>query len=154
MKKAALIIILLGTLNSCLPESHEDIKINDALMPYFETFAEEAELRGFTFDWEASRIEGYISDLSVTGVLGQCVHDNLDPDRVIIDQDFWAQASTFDKEFIVFHELGHCYLNRNHKDDVDADGLCVSLMNSGSQRCRANYTSETRESYLDELFDL
>ena len=154
MKKVAFILIIIGSMSSCIPEPKEAINLNDALHPYFETFADEAELRGFTFDWEEARIEGYISDLSVSGVLGQCVHDNLDPDRVIIDQDFWNEASSSDKEFIVFHELGHCYLNRNHTDEIDDNGLCISIMNSGSLRCRANYTSNTREAYLDELFDL
>jgi len=55
------------------------------------------------------------------------------------------------KERLVFHELGHCVLNRSHLETVGTDGHCLSIMNS-AQRCSDNYNAQTREKYLDELF--
>jgi len=57
------------------------------------------------------------------------------------------------KELIVFHELGHCFLQRGHREDALPNGACVSIMRSGIEDCLDNYTSETRSFYIDELFD-
>ena len=54
---------------------------------------------------------------------------------------------------IFFHELGHCVLFRGHREDVNQNGSCVSIMRSGIEECWDNYRSTTREIYLDELFD-
>ena len=138
----------------CAPDEPQAEYLHEDLEPFFTSFTQEAALRGITFDWKEAQIEGYISDLSDESILGQCVHDNLEPDRIIIDQSFWFNSSYYDKEFIIFHELGHCFLGRSHLDDVDDRGICISIMNSGSARCRSNYSENTREQYLDELFEL
>lgn len=51
---------------------------------------------------------------STSHLLGQCqIYGN---DRlVIVDTNFWAKASIDSKRALVFHELGHCYLNRGHR---------------------------------------
>jgi len=48
--------------------------------------------------------------------------------------------------------LGHCVLNREHLDDADNQGNCVSIMTSGTGSCHINYTIATRKNLLDELF--
>ena len=55
---------------------------------------------------------------------------------------------------IVFHELGHCYLTRGHKDERKNNGTCASIMRSGKAACMDFYTSDNRKEYLDELFDM
>lgn len=154
MKHLFFLLILGLTVVSCLPEETEAINLDEELIPYFDRFSEEAAIRGFSFDWKEDRIEGYIGELTDEKILGQCIHDNLDPNSVIISETFWNNSGFYDKEFIVFHELGHCFLNRNHNDDTDETGMCTSIMNSGSQACRANYGADTRDEYLDELFTL
>ncbi len=57
------------------------------------------------------------------------------------------------REFVVFHELGHCDLGRDHRDEAFDNGVCVSIMRSGLGDCRDYYHPRTREGYLDELFD-
>ena len=72
--------------------------------------------------------------------------------NILLDSQFWRRASEMEKEFLVFHELGHCYLGRSHLDEVAQNGNCQSMMNSGMGNCRINYNSQTRNEYLDELF--
>ena len=139
---------------SCLPESEAEIIIDEELVFYFDTFKTEAAKRGITVDYQEVGLGGMIKDLSSEGILGQCVHDNLNPDLVIIDNAFWQSSNNMHREFIVFHELGHCFLDRGHDDSKDANGKCASIMNSGSAQCRANYTTESRNAYLDELFNI
>jgi len=65
---------------------------------------------------------------------------------------FWETASFAEKEYVVFHELGHCALNRRHLDTKNADGTCLSMMQSGNGSCKMNYNAQNRSKYLDELF--
>lgn len=129
-------------------EPNEVLVIDSRLKPYFDRFEEEAISRGLSLDF--SDIEGKLDDLD--GVGGQCVRNSALPDEVLIDIVFWTQASEADREFIVFHELGHCVLNRSHLDTKNADGTCLSIMHSGVSGCRFIYDEDNREEYLEELF--
>ncbi|MDW3645675.1 MAG: hypothetical protein R8P61_01265 [Bacteroidia bacterium] len=131
---------------ACEPD--EVLVIDSRLKPYFDRFEEEASMRGLSLDF--SDLEGKIEDLD--GVGGQCVRNSTLPDEVLIDFVFWTQASELEKEFIVFHELGHCVLDRSHLDTKNADGTCVSIMHSGVSGCRFIYEDIKREEYLEELF--
>ena len=71
----------------------------------------------------------------------------------MIDIDFWNSASESAREMIVFHELGHCFLQRGHNDNKQDDGTCVSIMRSGKGGCIDFYTSSNRGSLLDELYE-
>jgi hypothetical protein len=37
--------------------------------------------------------------------------------EIEIDPDFWFESSDVKKEELLFHELGHCILNRDHLDE-------------------------------------
>ena len=133
-------------------EKEEQVFVDADLLPYFNTFSDEAAARGVTFDYEASRIEGHLTDIEEQDVLGKCQFNSVDPDKVFIDNAFWRRASHLEKEFLIFHELGHCFLERDHLDTQNSDGTCISMMQSGLGECDDNYNSQTRSDYLDELF--
>ena len=84
-------------------------------------------------------------------IVGQC-WQNSEEAYIVIDMEYWLNASTMDREFIVFHELGHCYLQREHLDVRDARGICTSIMSSGTSNCVRSYTTQNRNDLLDELF--
>ncbi len=143
-------ITILALSISC---SSEDIVETDAeLQPFFDLFAKEAEARGFTVDYEAERIEGLLQDIPNGAIQGQCFRNEEKPLKVIIDVNFWNNADQFGKEFIIFHELGHCFLGRDHLDTSRPDGLCTSIMHSNPGACNFNLNETTREGYFDELF--
>jgi hypothetical protein len=49
-----------------------------------------------------------------THILGQC-QIYTDDRLVLVDESFWQSASADDKRTLIYHELGHCYLNRSHR---------------------------------------
>jgi len=141
---------------ACLDDEPEPIFldhfIDERLVPYFDAFQEEAKTRGFDYDFKALRVDGYIQRIRENGVAGQCQAYESGQLAVVVQPIYWDNISEQDKEFLIFHELGHCILDREHFDDSNADGTCKSIMNSGGLFCDINYNDRTREEYLDELF--
>ena len=141
------------------PEPEEEVtmksyaNVDAALWPFFEAFEKEGEARGINVDLSLSLITGDIEEIAEQHVAGQCTYSSNHPNHVTIDLEFWENASDLFKEFIIFHELGHCYLARDHREDANANGTCKSLMRSGVEDCRDNYNVNTRDRYIDELFN-
>jgi len=127
--------------------------VEEALWVYFDRFEKEGVLRGLDINLRQAEVTGVIEGLEEDGVAGQCTYGSHRSNHVQIDQDFWDRASDLLREFVVFHELGHCDLARDHREAANPDGTCQSIMASGTGNCRDNYRTSTRESYLDELFD-
>lgn len=127
--------------------------VDEALWVYFERFEKEAARRGVGLNLAYSGVTGRVENITEDGIAGQCNYHSHADNHVIIDLDYWERATDLGREFVVFHELGHCELLRAHREDYHTDGTCASIMRSGSGSCRDNYTTLTRGRYLDELFD-
>jgi len=130
----------------------DEVETDAELQPFFEIFAKEAAKRGFTVDYEAERIEGLLQDIFDSNIQGQCFRNEKKPKKVIIDTEYWARSTDLEKEFIIYHELGHCFLNRSHLNDGDSSGECVSIMHANPGVCNFLLTEENKSDYLDELF--
>lgn len=126
--------------------------IDNRLRPYFNAFKEEAATRGMDIDFRLLKVDGYIQSIPEQGVAGQCQTNTNNTTAVVVQPLYWDNINEFDKEFLIFHELGHCVLKREHLDEANPDGTCVSIMNSGGIFCDINYNSRTRDQYIDELF--
>ncbi len=113
----------------------------------------EAAIRGWTIDLQVADITGVIQSLEEDDLAGQCCYSFFSLNHVVIDAAFWNRVPDRAREFIVFHELGHCELARAHREDAFADGTCKSIMRSGIEDYRDNYRPFTRADYLNELFD-
>lgn len=57
------------------------------------------------------------------------------------------------KEFLIFHELGHGVLHRNHENGYFIDGWPISIMNESSPRLGPQ-DQYRRQYYVDELFNI
>ena len=166
LKRIFPLFLLFITLFSCQPDGLDDLvetpvepeirtfpNVDERLWTYFERFEEEAKQRGIAVDLVASRISGVIENVEEEHIAGLCTtFGNFRPGEITIDAVFWSRASDLFKEFIVFHELGHCYLDRDHREDAFSNGRCVSIMRSGTLDCRDNYNVATRPTYISELF--
>lgn len=126
--------------------------VDEALWPHFEAFQEEGRKRGVSIDLANANISGEISSISEEGVAGTCQYGSHITNHVTIDENYWSRASSYGREYVVFHELGHCFLLRDHNDRQDDGGICLSVMHSGLTQCRSLYNIEYRAYYLDELF--
>lgn len=127
--------------------------VDPALWPYFQQFEIAANDRGILIDLNQAGISGEISDLPGQSVAGQCQFGHYINNHITIDQNYWNRSSTIDREFVVFHELGHCFLLRGHLEDSFNNGSCVSIMRSGLGTCIDAYSTLNRTYYLDELFN-
>ncbi len=126
--------------------------VTPELRPFYIAFEEEAAARGIQINLTAEGITGNIVELGHNSVLGICRRAPGEFNRVAVDVDAWENSSPAFRELIVFHELGHCALNRNHLDDHQ-NGLCQSIMHSGLTDCIVPLENpEIRKQYLDELF--
>ena len=126
------------------------------LNAYVQIFLEEAAHRGKHIDLYAEGLVVNFGTLS-RGKAGRCRPNDF-PKQITIDSSQWEKLDAPQREVLVFHELGHCILNRDHNNDKLPFGECASLMDGndeeGSFVCSNNYyTSQWRKYYLDELFD-
>ncbi len=135
-----------------LAEDQNPAEVDLSLANYFQNFETEALKRGVVIDLDALNISGEFQEIREDGVAGTCTYGSHQPGQIVIDQTFWNQAGFFLREMIVFHELGHCALMLDHREGLNANGTCASIMRSGLEACRDNYQAQTRVDYLDELF--
>lgn len=63
-----------------------------------------------------------------------------------IDPIFWKSADTNQREELIFHELGHCVLGREHNNSLFSSGCPKSIMNEYEM------TSECYESNRQALY--
>ena len=161
----SIIFGILLLFSSCEPDESLDLTEDEEFLPidqfpgvdpelwsYFSNFEEEAAVRGLDIDLFLSKITGEIVEIDEEHVAGRCTFSSVAPNAITIDKTFWDRSSQLFREFVVFHELGHCFLGRGHEEGTNANGTCVSIMRSGLEDCRDNYRTSTRTVYLDELF--
>ena len=150
--RTLLFLVLLGGLGCEKETAEPDLVTDEELVPYFTSFRTEAELRNRNVEERLSGITGRIGLIPGSTVAGQCQTAANGDSHIQIDQAWWNGASEYDKEFLIFHELGHCALGRAHDDASDVNGFCISIMHSSSTACDFIYKANTRDGYLDELF--
>ena len=152
-----IMLLFLGCSEDDVEEVAEPVtfaNVDSELIPFFESFQQEAAARGISVDLATANIEGVIEEIDEQHVAGQCSYGGFrNPRLVTVDATFWRRSSSLFKEFIVFHERGHCYLNRGHLETAFSNGVCTSIMRSGTGDCFDNYNFNTREFYIDELFE-
>ncbi len=133
----------------------DTLETDPELVPYFQIFADEAAVRGIEVDFVEANIEGLLQDIGRNEVLGQCFRNEQRPRKVIIDRGYWERddVTEEDRQFLIFHELGHCFLDLEHDDRIDSEtNTCVSIMHSTLDVCPFMFNDDTRVRYLDELF--
>lgn len=143
---AVMIILVMGC------QKEESNFIESELLTYFDRFEEVAAERGIQINLADIDISAYINDIENRGTLGTCTSYTDGSQVINVDERYWDRADDLDKEYLVFHELGHCILDRDHDNSKDASGFCNSIMQSGSGDCRSTYSSSNRTQLLDELF--
>ncbi len=127
--------------------------------PYLQLFEEASAERGDSIELANSGVTISYSNKG-KGELegprppaGTCQHNPEDNNSILIDFDTWGSVTRYAQEQIIFHELGHCSLQRGHDESTRSDGTtCKSIMRSGTGPCHMEYNEFTRKGYLDELF--
>ncbi len=123
--------------------------------PYVQEFIIEAEKRGQTFDFRETGLSIKFSEFPLTNANGRCF---LGQYRIEIDKLDWFSFSELFRSYLLFHELGHCALNRRHRNDKFSDGSWKSVLKGDpfvefDARKPVPYFGFRKDYYIDELFD-
>lgn len=155
LKYFALLIILFQF--SC--KDSDEYRVAPEFSTYLLRFEAEAAKRNINFDLEANGLIIEFADLK-DNIAGLTHYEN--PIRIEIDKTYWNELSGYEnedlmKEDLIFHELGHGLLNRNHLNTVLENGDWKSMMCGGTKvddrSWNINYRGVRHNYYIDELFD-
>ncbi|MDZ4675944.1 MAG: hypothetical protein SGI74_00410 [Oligoflexia bacterium] len=141
-----LVGILCVALVGCAKEEEEKPVIEADFKLYVEEFAHQAKQRNVAVATLSLTVK---FDDAMTSEVGHCkVNSTLA--KVTIKRQAWATMSTFDREALIFHELGHCLLRRPHLAELNADGKAKSIMYPSTMS--GTYYSAEKEILVNELF--
>ena len=93
--------------------------------------------------------EGSASSKSTIG--GMCSRGSDGRHTIYINRSLWGRISDNYRRMIIFHELGHCRLNRGHSNKLDDNGAQKSLMHE-HLFISESYFAKREEQYIEELF--
>ncbi len=132
------------------PGIHPDVK------PHVDRFIELGKQhRGADFTIPNINIDiGKANDLTdqflLSNVLGWC-KPWFSPREILLDEEYWQSAGTLDREQLVFHELGHCALDREHNETWARDDWPTSIMYPSNEIDQHKYAA-WYDYYIKELF--
>lgn len=146
----------LSSNNDCQFEPY----IANELRSYIDDFFAEGEKRGVSLSREKLEavIVGKLSLYDNACGMGFSNFNAQKTQRIeILNTDYcWNSRSDIEKENVMFHELGHAMLKRNHTtgNTTFPNGRSKSIMCGDCSAYTHYYDNEIlREYYLDELFD-
>ncbi|NCB68364.1 MAG: hypothetical protein EOM47_05890 [Bacteroidia bacterium] len=150
-------LILLIALSAC--NDRTEYRVDPEFEPYVTLFTAEAALRGYHFNFEQTGLIIEFADLK-DNKAGLCHFEK--PIRIEIDKSYWKAIGEYPggnllREHLIFHEMGHGILDRDHLNQLLPNGDWKSLMCGGERvdgkSWNINYADERRTYYLQELFD-
>lgn len=72
--------------------------------------------------------------------------------KITVNEKIWATLDFVSRQQVLFHEMGHCVLHRNHNAEMDSNmGLPKSMMYPF--RINGQIYSQFMEQFHEELFD-
>jgi hypothetical protein len=163
MRPLLLIAILLMT-SSCGLILDGDVKegqtrqfseTDKTLLPYVVAFEEQAKVQLDDENFKVGDVPINFGDTTDTRYDGVCVKYPDGTREILLKKKWFDRASEVQKEILIYHELGHCRLNRKHNSSSAMAydnhlSIKVSIMNPVVPS--AYYYSEYRDAYLKELF--
>ncbi|MCP4123887.1 MAG: hypothetical protein GY751_19230 [Bacteroidetes bacterium] len=154
LKKTTVLFFISMLFFSC--EKDPIYSVPDRIQPYIDLFIAEAAIRGVDLEIE-DLVVLFEEDLEVDDVqaAGLCTRSRKDPPTIKLDTTTVNWSSNLSsREQLVFHELGHCVLNRSHLDAKMANGNYRSSMRPSGEQIYGPVLSQfKRDHYLGELFD-
>lgn len=161
MKNTLYIISFVLFIASCTPEENSlsNINVSEDFEPYVTSFIEEGAKRGYDIDFEdtgLSIVFGHTPNASAS--CSEIAGHDWGSHQIIINREAWKVLNDSLKERLIFHELGHCELNRSHKNDKFNDGSWASIMRGDpltgvDEKLPIPYFGFRKSYYVDELFN-
>jgi len=151
------VIAVAVTLYAC--KDTTEYRVGSEFEVFIKRFETEAAARNRNFNFESSGLIVEFGNLD-KGVAGLCHYNK--PIRIEVDETYWKAIGKKDgadlmHEELLFHELGHGILKREHTNAVLSNDEWKSIMCGGDEVAgrtwNINYRGEHRKYYLDELFN-
>jgi hypothetical protein len=144
----ALILVALG----CSKNNPTPSTIAPDFQDYVNRFISEAEARNISVNTDHLIVESTTDPVTGSDACAQIIAG--DAPHIKIQTSCWSNLIDSEKEILMFHELGHALLGRNHLDVDMANGLQTSLMHSGLVwDYYTKFAPPLRVYYVDELFN-
>lgn len=138
------LIMFLVLLSACKQNPGDDRDIS-GVNPVFQPMLNDFQvLYGHT----VVNVPIQFSDSLGQNIAGECFVYNNVFYEIKIDTQTWGQIDADAQEALIFHELGHCVLNRGHDTDIMNDGNPNSymypyvFMNNGLDSIKLHYNTE------------
>jgi len=137
----------------------KEYNVNSSFTEYLQRFESEGLTRGHTFDPQNNGLIIEFANLKDNNA-GLTHYEK--PIRIEIDKTYWNDISNSAgadamKEDLIFHELGHGLLNRDHLNSTLPNDDWKSIMCGGdkvnNRSWNINYRGIRRKYYVDELFN-
>lgn len=142
--RATILLLLLASI------TFADVKFG-RFHQYVASFSMMAKQQHVKVDLNNLRIQ--FDALMPSDYLGLCYDAGTKYALITINEDNWAKASYSKREYIIWHEMGHCVLNRGHLDMLKPDFHPVSIMYPDSRVVEdTRYYNRHRQEYIEELF--
>lgn len=100
--------------NGCAPKIGT---VDPAVVPVVKQFKIEAANRGKTVPvdhLDITLVDGFSDTRLDVNTVGVC-YDGVE-NRIELLRSYWIKAASMDRELLLFHELGHCAMGKEHLD--------------------------------------
>ncbi len=140
-------------------KDNKEIIIDDEIKPYVDQFIVEASARGIKIDFSDTGLSLRFEDIFITagGVCSELGNGNSGDHKIGISRSVWKRYLPQQRKRLIFHELGHCELNRPHDNAFLPNGEWKSIMRGDpipeGAELLVNFTGLREQYYIDELFD-
>lgn len=83
--------------------------------------------------------------------IAECVTETWKTPLIRVDQQKWSRFSDSSRRLVIFHEMGHCVLDRRHRGELRRNGTPASIMYQ--HNVPEEVFNQEPDYYLTELFD-
>lgn len=154
MNNYVLIVLSCLLIVACGQENNI-IDVSPEFEPYVQEFIEEAAKRGQTIDFSDTGLQIEFSNVALLSSSGFCRSNE---HYIAIDKAQWFSTSERIRSWLIFHELGHCELDRPHRTELFNNSTWKSIMwgaplTTLEKRIPIPFFGFRKKYYIDELFD-
>jgi hypothetical protein len=145
-------------------DKNNGIHIDPAVQPYYDSFMKSAKEHGVDLimnkltiklvnhdsEFQPKVTDSYLMQGNQEA-FGACRYEK---HEIVISRTVWNRFDDLERQAIVDHEMGHCYLGRKHDDKIKENGQTMyfeSVMFSND--IVKGYYKRHQAYYRDELFD-
>jgi hypothetical protein len=157
LKNNALSLMLFLALTSCSKEHTKKVSIDPAFQSYVNDFINDGASVGYHVEIDDLTIQ-FTGNLTAE-TLGECIYT--ETRAIVIDAQDWANETDEYKRVVLYHELGHCVLNREHvftgtilQTNCSATSIMYPDMQSTTNMYSENWSWYVQEMFYPSLFDI